>query len=69
MTTAFVEQRVFGGRDTQGVDDPVDAMAKLNQLRAELRRAEPASDAQAFSRTDPRSNLAAAERRRNRPLV
>jgi hypothetical protein len=64
---------VSGGRDAQAVDDPVDPMAKLNQLKGELGRAEPhLSDAQTFSRIygDTRySKLAEAERRQNRPRV
>ena len=38
---ATLTPRVSGGRDAQAVNDPVDAMAKLNELTAELRRADP----------------------------
>jgi hypothetical protein len=68
---ATLEPRVSGGRDAQAVDDPKDAMRRLNELKAELRRANPElTDAQAFARVynDPNNHaIAEAERRANRP--
>ena len=70
---ATLEPRVSGGRDAQDVDNATDAMAKLNALKAQLRRAQPhLSDAEAFALVyqDPNnSQLAEAERRANRPSV
>jgi hypothetical protein len=70
---ATLEPRVSGGADAQDVANATDAMAKLNDLVAELRRAAPElTSAQAFARVyqDPNHHaLAEAERRQNRPRV
>ena len=66
---ATLTPRVSGGRDAQAVNDPVDAMVKLNGLTAELRRANPElTSAQAFSRVFQTRITARSPKLRDGPI-